>query len=492
MGHEEEFGGRAVHKAWQPEVDAPNISRALYGNQAKALIEGFVGGALKLDDDALMRGVIEHIDVRVFWKDRESRYLGCNAVFARDAGFDSSQDLIGRTDFDCGWAAQAPAYIADDLAVMQSGHAKLDIVEPQTTPDGALIWLKTSKLPLRNASGEIVGVLGLYEDITAARQAEESLRLAASVFEHAREGIMVTNLQGVILTVNPAFTRLTGYSAEEAVGKTPALLSSRRYTKAFYQDMWQSLLRDGHWQGEIWNRRKDGELFAEMLSIGSIADESGEVTRFVALFSDITQKKQEERALSKLAYFDPLTRLPNRQLFLDRLRSAMVQAERRGALMAVAYIDLDNFKQVNDVHGHAAGDDVLVATAEAMQKVLREGDTLARFGGDEFVALLCDVGQVEHLEQLTQRLIRAAQIEFGTHPEPVLVGASVGVTLYPGERRLDGSELLLQADHALYQAKLAGRGCFRVFQHEFGPQVRVPDLALPSDPLEAASPPSPA
>ena len=198
-------------------------------------------------------------------------------------------------------------------------------------------------------------------------------------------------MNGTILEVNDAFTRITGYTREEVLGRNPRLLQSGLQSKEFYENMWSSLAQEGHWSGEIWNRTKDGDIFAEMLTINAIRDAEGNTTQYVALFTDITEIKEHEQQLEHIAHYDALTGLPNRVLFADRLRQAMAQSLRNKQMLAVAYFDLDGFKAINDEHGHAIGDALLTALAFRMRRVLREGDTLARLGGDEFAAVLLDL-----------------------------------------------------------------------------------------------------
>ena len=228
---------------------------------------------------------------------------------------------------------------------------------------------------------EIVGRFWSFRDVTERRRAEEQFLLAASVFSHAGEGIMITSTDGTIIDVNNAFVRITGYSREEALGRKPNILKSDQQEQGFYTAMWQLLIDPGHWSGEIWNRRKNGEVYPEMLSISAVKDDQGRTQHFVALFSDISALKQHEKQLEHIAHYDVLTELPNRVLLADRLYQAMAQTQRRKQLLAVAYLDLDGFKLINDTHGHEVGDQVLVILARRMQQTLREGDTLARLGG---------------------------------------------------------------------------------------------------------------
>ncbi len=309
--------------------------------------------------------------------------------------------------------------------------------------------------------------------ITRRKEDDEKLQLAGSVFSHAREGISITDAHGTIVDVNEAFTRITGYSREEAVGQNTRILSSGRHDAAFYSAVWGALILQGHWSGEIWNRRKSGELYAELITISAVRNAQGITQNYVALFSDISSIKEHQNVLERIAQFDPLTHLPNRLLLADRLQQAMTQAQRRGQQLAVAYLDLDGFKSANDRHGHDVGDQLLIAVATAMKNTLREGDTLARIGGDEFVAVLIDLDSVESCLPMLTRLVEAAAtpVKLG---ELVLQGsASAGVTFYPQANEMESDQLLRQADQAMYQAKLAGKNRYHVFDSAHDSSMRM-------------------
>jgi diguanylate cyclase (GGDEF)-like protein/PAS domain S-box-containing protein len=317
--------------------------------------------------------------------------------------------------------------------------------------------------PQRDGNGRVVHILGLVQDTTEIRRKDEQLRLAASVFTHAREGITITNAEGIILNVNDAFTRITGYSREEAIGQNPRVLKSDRQDAAFYAAMWRGLTEAGHWSGEIWNRRKNGVVYPELLTISAVRDERGDTRHYMALFADITSIKAHQSQLEHIAHFDALTHLPNRLLLADRLQQAMAQTQRRGTQLAVVYLDLDGFKNVNDQHGHDAGDQLLIALATAMKDTLREGDTLARIGGDEFVAVLIDIDGIESCKHMLTRLLGAASSHVNLGAVTVRCSASLGATFYPQAQHTEPDQLLRQADQAMYQAKMAGKNRYQFF-----------------------------
>ena len=413
----------------------------------------------------MLQLVINTIPLFVFWKDREGRFLGCNERFAIAGGLGSAEDIVGKTDYDLSWREQADLYRGDDFEVMASELAKYSYAEPQSTLDGSKIWLETSKVPLRNAQSQVVGVLGVYQDVTERRQAREKERQAAKVFESTQEGIMITDLNGKILTVNPAFTEITGYAEADVVGKSPRILKSGRHEPAFYAAMWTSLESTGCWQGEVWNRRKSGDIYPEWLTVSSVTDDSGTVVNYVAVFSDISLLKVSQEQLERLAHHDPLTGLPNRLMFRDRLEHAMQRADRARTQLALLFLDLDRFKRVNDSLGHTVGDDLLRSVAERLSKVLRRDDTLARLGGDEFTVLIEGLSEGDHAAHIAEKLVDALIEPFLVQGHELVVGASIGISIYPRDAR-STETLLRNADAAMYRAKDAGRNTFCFYSEE--------------------------
>ncbi|WP_082880122.1 EAL domain-containing protein [Methylomonas methanica] len=331
-------------------------------------------------------------------------------------------------------------------------------------------WMETHAVPMQ-AHGELA-LLAVTRDISERKLAEEKIQLAASVFSTSREGILITSADGAIIDVNDAFTQITGYSRDDAMGQNPRMLSSGKQDKVVYEALWHSLITTGYWFGELWNRHKNGEMYAENLSISAVRDADGITRHYVGLFSDITSTKMHAQQMERIAHYDALTGLPNRVLLSDRLQLAMAQTQRRGQQLAVAFLDLDGFKAVNDKQGHEAGDQLLVALANHMKRALRDGDTLARLGGDEFVAVLVDLADVNACQPLLSRLLAAAaqQIHYGDHQ--LQVSASLGVTFYPQSEDIDADQLLRQADQAMYQAKLAGKNRYHIFDAHQDSSIR--------------------
>ncbi|MDO8939032.1 MAG: PAS domain S-box protein [Methylicorpusculum sp.] len=650
----------------------------------------------------LLQTIIETLPIRVSWKDKDLRYVGCNQLFAKNAGLDHSDEITAKDDFQLSWKKNAERYHADEQQVISTHCPQLGVEEHQTTPDGREICLRTSKIPLLNNDGTVLGLLSIYEDITPLQKimqelwltqtaiaksrssfyridshgkilyandhvcealgysreeiigqpvwqfdpdfaaqdwppmwenlkqqgyinietrhrrkdgsifpvevvgnyivhnggeytftfvqdisdrkeieqslrltqfamdnasigiywidqrtricyankracemlgyseeqllklsladidpvfpfqnwqsawqelkknktriietlhqhrdshlltveitanhvqfgeteysvafvsditdrklAEEKLQLAARVFGEAHEGIIITDALGNMIDVNPTFCEITGYSREQVIGKNPRILNSGKHSDLFFADIWLTLAKQNYWQGEVWNRKKNGELYAELLSISVLRDTQGRVVNYIGLFSDITESKHQQLALERLAHFDPLTQLPNRTLFGDRFNQAISHSKRNHSLLAICFVDLDGFKPVNDKFGHDTGDQVLIQVAERIKTHLREEDTVSRLGGDEFALLIGEMDSIDHCCQTMIRIHKAISEAYYINHQVITISASSGITLYP----LDDSApdtLIRHADHAMYQAKLAGKNRFHLFDN---------------------------
>lgn len=329
-------------------------------------------------------------------------------------------------------------------------------------------WFNLRVTRFRDDSGHVVLA---HENITQRKLAEDKLKLAATVFSHAGEGIMITDASGSIIEVNDTFCFITGYSRDEAIGQNPRMLQSGRQSPEFYAAMWKSLLEKSYWVGEVWNRRKSGEVYAELLTISAVRNATGEVQNYVALFTDITLMKVHQDQLEHIAHYDALTNLPNRALLADRISQAIVQSQRHHHSLAVAFLDLDGFKDVNDVHGHNVGDELLIMLSQRMKEALREEDTLARIGGDEFVAVLADLAKVADCEPVLERLLKAAADPVTVGEVVLKVTASIGVALYPQDNT-DADQLLRHADQAMCVAKQAGKNRYQLFDTAQNDEVK--------------------
>ncbi|GAC13074.1 bifunctional diguanylate cyclase/phosphodiesterase [Aliiglaciecola lipolytica] len=338
--------------------------------------------------------------------------------------------------------------------------------------------------PIRSSKGTVLGTFAIYHrdinyptdaDLTIIeqaaslasiaiekKQAEEKIKRAASVFTHANEGIMITDANASIIEVNDTFCKITGYSHEEVLGKNPRILQSNEHSSDFYSTMWSTIFNQGHWRGEIWNRRKNGEIYPEMLTISAVKNALGEIQHYVSLSTDISDLKANQGQLERIAHYDLLTNLPNRVLLADRLNQAMVQCQRHNKSLGVAFMDLDSFKAINDTYGHSVGDELLIAVSQRMKDALREGDTLARIGGDEFIAVMVDLEKFEDTELIISRLLKAAASPITVSTRLMQVSASIGVTLYPQDG-VDAEQLMRHADQAMYIAKQAGKNTYHLF-----------------------------
>ncbi len=301
--------------------------------------------------------------------------------------------------------------------------------------------------------------------LLSLERANERLELFAKMFENSSEAILITDAQKRILTVNPAFEQITLYSSQEVFGKNPKMLSSGKQTAEFYKLMWDSIKEMGQWTGEIWNRRKNGEVYPEWLSIGSVRNVHGEVINYIALFSDITKRKEAERRINFLAHYDSLTQLPNRALFADRLKHALQVAQRGNSKVGLMFLDLDKFKAINDTLGHQAGDELLQSVAGRLQSCVRESDTVCRQGGDEFMILLEEIGSVEHIESVAHKIMAAMAVAHPLGAVQRVVSFSIGAAIYPDDAK-DDEHLAQCADQAMYQAKENGRNNFKLYQKE--------------------------
>jgi diguanylate cyclase (GGDEF)-like protein/hemerythrin-like metal-binding protein/PAS domain S-box-containing protein len=333
--------------------------------------------------------------------------------------------------------------------------------------DEPMVWLFGNALPQQQADGSVLWH-GFITDITKQKQNEVDLRIAATAFE-LQDAMLVTDRNNVILKINQAFTRITGYSADEVIGKNPNLLSSGLHDQAFYAAMWESINRADAWQGEIWNRRKNGEVFPEWLIITAVKElenESEQVNNYVASFSDISSRKAAEEEIKQLAFYDPLTKLPNRRLLLERLKHSIEMERRDGKRLALLMLDLDRFKAVNDSLGHLAGDELLKQVAVRISARLRDVDIVARLGGDEFVVLLEDIAHPEDAARVATEIICTLSKSFQlSQSNDVQIGASIGISLYP-EHGATYEMLMDHADAALYQAKDQGRGCYAYYSED--------------------------
>ncbi len=333
-------------------------------------------------------------------------------------------------------------------------------------PNGEIVQLEIAVQAAYSTNGQVY--LVTLQDLEARRQREGHQNLLAQAFETTPEGIFITDAEGRILLANRSFTEITGYSAAEVVGKDALAFHCDQRDAEFYHQMWHSLSLTGAWQGEIWNRRKDGEVYPEWVTISTVKDEKGRISNYIAIFADISTRKQAEERLRFLATHDPLTRLPNRELFHDRLEQALIRSRRAKAgnsekwKAAILLLDLDNFKEINDTLGHAWGDQALVAVAERLQSCVRKSDSISRLGGDEFTILLEAIANRESCSIVANKVLQAIGQPLELGGQLFRLSASIGISIYPDHGE-DRETLVKHADVAMYRAKQQ-KGCFRFFQ----------------------------
>jgi len=452
--------GRVVE--WAPDGRARRMSGTRQDITVRKEAEALLAG-----EKERLHTIFELMPIGIVLIDRGGRVVECNSAAVNMLGIARAQFLY-RSITGQGWSAfrpdgeaMAPRHYAGLRALAEQRplhHRSMEVRGPRGS-----LWLRVSATPLDHPR---YGVVITHTDVTAQRDADARQRLATSVLSQTSEGIVVTGADGRVVEVNDAFTAVTGYRRDEVQGKTLEIFESELHPREYFIGIRRAIRTHGHWRGELWSRRKNGEEYAAMLNVSAVRGLRGRTQNYVALLSDITPLKRQQKQLEHIAYHDPLTDLPNRALFTDRLQQALAQSSRSGRQLAVAYIDLDGFKAVNDTHGHNVGDRLLVVIARRMRKVLREGDTLARLGGDEFAALLVDLDTAADCESVLGRLLLAAA-------EPVVVGelsltvsASIGVAPFTGGKPdpgLDAEHLMRDADQAMYLAKRMGKNAYRFF-----------------------------
>jgi diguanylate cyclase (GGDEF)-like protein/PAS domain S-box-containing protein len=411
--------------------------------------------------------IIESSEDAIFGIDLEGIITSWNVGAERMFGY-SREEIVGQ-----------PVYllIPDQhqqeefmlLGQVRNGQSVKHYETIRRCKDGSLIDISVSFSPIHDAEGNIVGAAKVARNISASKQAEAELRIAATAFE-TRDAIMITDANANIIKVNRAFTLVTGYSQEEVLGKNPRIMNSGRHDKTFFVELFQKLLRDGSWEGEIWDKRKNGEIYPRWMTITAVKDAELKMTQYVSIFSDITDRKKNEELINKLAFYDTLTQLPNRRMLTDRLRQSLAANKRSGFYGAVIFIDLDNFKPLNDLHGHGVGDLLLIEAGRRLSNCVREMDTVARFGGDEFVVMLSELS-MDKAKSKAEASVVAEKIRVSLAELYMLTlwhegcvqstvehhcTCSIGMALFDGEESSQ-EKIIKRADAAMYLAKEGGR-----------------------------------
>ncbi len=412
--------------------------------------------AALLKSEARNEAVLNNAGVCIGLLNSDCVYEQVNEMYAQIFGYSQEEFRHLRL-----WDMLHPDFAAQargTVTLLRSGSLEQHYAVKQfVRKDGSQFpgghWLS----PQRDSDGRCRGFVCVISDLTKQQKAEDRLRLAHTVFETSSEGMLVTDADNRIIMVNPAFSVITGYQPEEVLGKDPSFQNSGRHGEEFYQQMWAALLRHDRWQGEVWNQRRNGEVYPQWLSISVIRSHDGGIVNYVALFSDISERKKAEERLRYQAMHDPLTKLPNRIMFDERLRAALARARRQTSRVALLYLDLDNFKIINDRFGHLAGDRFLQHVAEQMTSCLRLEDTAARLGGDEFCAVVEDIRSNQEAVAVAERIIQTLGSFNCASAGQMNLRISIGIAIYPDHGQ-DAEDLLRCADNAMYAAKRLGKG----------------------------------
>ncbi|WP_322049366.1 EAL domain-containing protein [Paraburkholderia sp. J67] len=454
-------------------VDISHHALTFMGRAAVFVLADDVTEQIKAEVEAqrsnqMLETVIDNIPQRIYWKDAQSRYLGCNMTFARDAGLSYPEQIVGRTDDDLPWRAYAGNMREQDREVIVAGLPRLNY-EEDLTIDGLHRTTITSKLPLLDGDGRVMGVLGTYSDTTESKRADLALRLQSRALDACVNAILITGPgpggSNLIEYANPAFRRITGYDPAEVIGQDCRLLQRDDRDQDGLVAIRQALLGNREVSAVLRNYRKDGALFWNQLLIAPVPDLDGHITHHIGIINDVTELIRYQEQLEYQANYDSLTLLPNRNLLRDRLQQALVGAQRHARGVAVVFIDLDGFKNVNDSLGHSVGDRLLGVVAERLTRCTRTSDTVARHGGDEFVIVLTDtidekslIGWMERARQMISEPVLLDGTE-------LYVGCSMGASVFPQDGN-DAETLLKKADVAMYRAKELGRNTFQFYQPE--------------------------
>lgn len=415
-----------------------------------------------------LRSLLDNFPFLIWFKDTNGRFLSVNKSFASACGKDDPQAVEGLTDFDLWPIDLANQYRLADIKVINSHKNRMaeEIIESQ----GQRTWVETFKSPVIH-EGELIGTVGFSRDISERKDAEERQRKAEAIFNSASEGILLSDSHATVRMINPAFSEITGYSEAEILGQNASILSSGRHDISFYKAMYKTLDEEGFWQGEIWNRKKNGELYIQWQTVVALRNDLGDIDEYLAIFSDITRRKAAEDEIKFRANYDQLTGLPNRTLLSELLTKMLQQSHREAKQSAVMFLDLDHFKRINDTLGHAIGDLLLQKVANILQTTVRESDVVARLGGDEFIVLLSDASTAGAIRTVAEKIIQNLNEPLEIEQHQVHTCTSIGIAVYP-EDGLDEADLLSNADLAMYKAKESGRGQYRFFNSNMSKEIK--------------------
>lgn len=427
--------------------------------------EGLVALTLEYErTEEKYKSIFENSIDGIYQVDNSGEFLIVNPAIAKMLGFRSGEDLIENIS-NVKEMYHSPERHKQLLIELEKEDSLWDFESQVRSSNGSFIWIAENIRKIFDENGIIIGYESISSDITVRRQVEDRLKLVAKVFKHSVEGIIITDDETRVLEVNDAFTEITGYPAQETIFKTPHILFSGWQDKTFYNELWDQVEKDGVWQGEIKDRRKNGEIYVQWLTICAVKNEEDVITNYIGIFSDITEKKYNEKQIHKLAYYDVLTSLPNRSLFNDRLMHSIDKAGRTNEILAVLFIDLDNFKYINDTLGHYIGDKFLQMVSERLLAVVRKEDTVARLGGDEFTIILETIINIDDAGVIAEKIIKNLSKPFVLAKQEVFSGASIGISIFPNDST-EHQALIKNADTAMYHVKETGKNDFRYFTEE--------------------------
>jgi diguanylate cyclase (GGDEF)-like protein/PAS domain S-box-containing protein len=428
------------------------LTKAVHHSQ-KALKQAESATKASTEREQFIRSIIEDIPNMIGYWDRDLRCRYANNAYREWFG-KSPEEIIGITFRDL---------VGERLFSLNEPHIRRVLAgEPQrfertlNKASGDVGHIIGHYIPNFDADGTVKGFVTQASEVTILKETEAKLELAACVFENTLDGVLITDADGIIISVNPAFTEITGYTAEDAIGHTPRILQSNRHDRAFYAAMWKQITTEGQWNGEIWNRRKDGDLYLERMTISMVRDADGKPVRYVSVFSDITALRRKDEHIKHLAFHDALTDLPNRTLLLDRINQKIINSNREQCNLALLFLDLDGFKLVNDQYGHNVGDDLLKEVAKRLLGLVRHSDIVARLGGDEFIVVLNNPKGIEKITSIATSVVSSINEPMEILGEVHRVGASVGIAMFPADASTS-ADLIKNADTAMYVAKTSGR-----------------------------------
>ncbi|OIN28838.1 diguanylate cyclase [Vibrio barjaei] len=405
---------------------------------------------------------IDALDDHVWVKDSDRKYIAVNKSVESAWNLPRSE-IFGKTDFELFSKSRSEHYQKADDRVIDSGAQ--ETVEECASRDayGHDVWLETIKSPIQQPDGELIGIIGMTRNVTRRKQVEVRLSITSEIFNNFQEGMMITDQNGKILDVNSAFSEVTGYQAIEVIGKNPRFLQSGHHDDKFYQNLWQQLSETGLWKGEFINRKKDGSIYPQMATISTINDDGNSLLHYICVFEDISKQKAHEEKLRKMAFFDPLTNLPNRSHLTSILEQSIEGGQRHSEQFATLFLDLDHFKHINDSKGHLYGDRLLSQVADRLTDVLHHRANIGRIGGDEFVIILTDYDSEAQLLDTIDETLGVFNRPFELDAQESLrVSGSIGVALYPQDGQ-NSETLLKNADTAMYLAKKNGRNGYAFY-----------------------------